>query len=63
MRWDHIKDGEYDVTQGKGDKRLLLPLTNRLAAFLTNTPQVGLTIVTSTHGRPASYRTVAEEMR
>lgn len=63
MRWDHIKNGEYDVTQGKTDKELLLPLTDRLAAYLAGIEKDGLTIVTGRYGGPASYRTVAQEMR
>lgn len=62
-RWDHIKDGTYDVTQGKGDKRLWIPLTDRLRAYLASVQKNGLTIVTDTHGRPVLYRTIAEEMR
>ncbi|WP_299842184.1 tyrosine-type recombinase/integrase [uncultured Roseovarius sp.] len=64
MRWDHITDGVYDVTQGKTDKPLLLPLTERLEKYLGGVKKTGLTIVTSgKHGGPASYRTVADEMR
>jgi len=63
MRWDHIKNNEIDVMQGKTDKPLMLPLTDRLAAFLVGINKRGLTIVTSGHGRPASYRAVADEMR
>lgn len=64
MRWDHFKGGEYDVTQGKTDKALLLPLTDRLRKYLARMPKAGLTIVTSgKHNGPASYRTIAEEMR
>ncbi|MFT7594456.1 MAG: integrase [Paracoccaceae bacterium] len=63
MRWDHINNGAIDVTQGKTDKPLMLPLTDRLAAFLAGIDKTGLTIVTGAHGRPASYRAVAHEMR
>ncbi|MTH65866.1 site-specific integrase [Paracoccus shanxieyensis] len=63
IRWDHIKDGEYDFTQGKGDKPLTVPLTNRLIAFLANVRKEGLTIICGRDGRPADYRTVTQEMR
>lgn len=63
IRWDHIKDGEYGFTQGKTDKPLLVPLTNRLAAYLGTVKKEGLTIVCGRDGRPADYRTVTEEMR
>ncbi len=63
MRWDHIEDDSIDVTQGKGDKPLMLPLTDRLAVFLASVEKSGLTIVTGTHGRPANYRAVTDEMR
>ncbi len=63
MRWDHIKNDAIDVTQSKTGKPLMLPLTDRLAAFLAGVDKTGLTIVTGAHGRPASYRAVADEMR
>jgi integrase len=63
IRWGHIKDGAYDFTQGKTDKPLWIPLTDRLKAHLATVQKKGLTIITDTSGRPVSYRTVAEEMR
>ena len=63
MRWDHFKDGAYDFTQGKGDKRVWIPLTDRLALYLTTVLKKGLTVITDKDGRPVSYRTIAQEMR
>lgn len=63
IRWGHVRDGAYDFTQGKTDKPLWIPLTDRLKAFMTTVEKKGLTVVTDKNGRPVSYRTVAEEMR
>jgi len=63
IRWSHIKGGAYDFTQGKTDKPLWIPLTDRLEAFLETVERKGLTVITDKDGRPVSYRTVAEEMR
>ena len=63
MRWDHFKDGAYDFTQGKTDKPLWIPLTDRLTAHLANIDKKGLTVVTDEKGRPVSYRAIADEMR
>lgn len=65
IRWDHIKDGHYDFTQGKTGKPLWIPLTDRLKDYLAVERKVGLTVVTDLRevGRPASYRSIAEEMR
>ncbi|MEH6834330.1 site-specific integrase [Falsihalocynthiibacter arcticus] len=63
IRWGHIKDGAYDFTQGKTNKPLWIPLTDRLKAYLSTVEKSGLTIITDQSGRPVRYRTVAEEMR
>lgn len=63
IRWGHIKGGAYDFTQGKTDKPLWIPLTDRLRAFLATVEKKGLTVITDKNGRPVRYRTVAEEMR
>lgn len=63
IRWSHIKGGAYDFTQGKTDKPLWIPLTDRLEDFLETVEKKGLTVITDKDGRPVSYRTVAEEMR
>ncbi|RAP40204.1 integrase [Rhodovulum viride] len=63
IRWDHLKDGAYDFTQGKTDKPLWIPLTDRLSAHLAMVERKGLTVITDAQGRPVRYRTVAEEMR
>lgn len=34
IRWSHITDGAYDFFQGKTDKPLWIPLTDRLRAYL-----------------------------
>ncbi len=46
IRWGHIKDGAYDFTQGKTDKPLWIPLTDRLKAHLSAVEKKGLTIIT-----------------
>ncbi len=63
IRWDFIKDGFYDFTQGKTDKPMWIPLTERLQAHLATVEKKGLTIITDKVGRPVSYRTIAQEMR
>lgn len=63
MRWDHFQDGAYDFTQGKGEKRLWIPLTDRLTDYLASIEKKGLTVITDKQGRPVSYRTIAAEMR
>lgn len=63
IRWGHIQEGAYDFTQGKTDKPLWIPLTDRLKAYLATVEKKGLTVITDNAGRPVRYRTVAEEMR
>ncbi|EPX85395.1 site-specific integrase [Salipiger mucosus] len=63
MRWDHFDGGSWDMTQGKGDKPMWIPLTDRLKAYLQTVPKKGLTVITDSAGRPVRYRTVSEEMR
>lgn len=63
IRWGHIKDGAYGLTQGKTDKQMWIPLTDRLKAYLATIEKRGLTIITDAQGRPVHYRTVADEMR
>lgn len=62
IRWDHIKDGAYNVTQGKTDKPLWIPLTDRLKAHLATVEKKGLTVITDKAGRPIRYRTMNDEM-
>lgn len=61
ITWGHVKDGAYDFTQGKGDKPMWIPLTDRLAAYLATAEKKGLTIITDKVGRPVSYRTIAKK--
>jgi integrase len=63
MRWNHFRDGAFDFTQGKTDKPLWIPLTDRLAAYLATVEKKGITVVTDAKGRPVTYRTASEEMR
>lgn len=63
LRWDHFKDGAFDFTQGKTDKPMWIPMTDRLSTYLSTVPKLGLTIVTASHGRPAHYRVITDEMR
>lgn len=63
MRWDHFKGGAYDFTQGKTDKPLWIPLTDRLNAYLATVQKMGLTIITDKAGRPVRYEVVSSDMR
>lgn len=42
---------------------MMVPLTDRLAAYLATVKKEGLTVVCGRHGRPADYRSVTDEMR
>ena len=63
MKWEHFSDEGFDFTQGKTDKPLWIPLTDRLKAHLDGLARTDGTVVTDAKGRPVSYRIVAEEMR
>lgn len=63
ISWGHIRDGSYDFTQGKTDKPMWIPLTDRLKAYLASVEKKGLMVITDNSGCPVRYRTVAEEMR
>lgn len=63
MRWNHIKGDAWDMTQGKGDKPLWIPFTDRLKAYLATVEKKGLTVITDDKGRPVRYEVVAKDMR
>ena len=63
MKWEHFSDEGFDFTQGKTDKPLWIPLTDRLKAHLDGLARTDGTVVADVKGRPVSYRIVAEEMR
>jgi integrase len=63
MRWNDLDANEIKAMQGKTDKGLTNPLTDRLSAYLAAIRKSGLTIVTDANGGPAIYRTIAQEMR
>ena len=63
MQWAHFSDDGFDFTQGKTDKPLWIPLTDRLQAHLNGLERLEGTVVTDAKGRSVNYRTVAEEMR
>ncbi len=63
MKWEHFSDEGFDFTQGKTDKPLWIPLTDRLKAHLEGFARTGGIVVTDAKGRPVSYRIIAEEMR
>ncbi|QPZ92519.1 site-specific integrase [Thioclava electrotropha] len=63
IRWGDLSEGVYRVKQGKTDKELWIPLTERLAEYLSAVPKKGLHVITDAKGRPVSYRMIAEEMR
>lgn len=62
MRWDDIQAGVIRVRQGKTGRLMWIPIPPTMARALDRTARDGLTIVTGRHGRPASYRTVADEI-
>ncbi|GAB1378651.1 site-specific integrase [Pararhodobacter aggregans] len=61
-RWGHFEGGAYDLTQGKTNAPLWIPLTDRLKAYLATVEKRGLAVITDRAGRPASYRAVNDEM-
>ncbi|GLO69663.1 hypothetical protein MACH17_11800 [Phaeobacter inhibens] len=61
MKWAHFSDEGFDFTQGKTDKPLWIPLTDRLKTHLEGIARTDGTVVTDAKGRPVSYRIVAEE--
>jgi len=63
MRWNDIDANGIKVMQGKTDKGLTIPLTDRLSAYLATIRKTGLTIITDANGGPAVYFAVAKEMR
>ena len=63
IQWKHIEAGVWDFNQGKTDKPLFVPLTDRLASYLGPIePKTG-TVLKNRDGSPASYRSIADEMR
>lgn len=63
MRWNHVSDNAWDFTQGKVDKPMWIPFTDRLGSYLATVDRKGLTVITDHAGRPARYHAVANEMR
>lgn len=61
--WKHIKMGGWDFNQGKTDTELWIPLTDRLAAYIEPLKRESGAVLTNKSGGPASYRSLAEEMR
>lgn len=55
MQWSHVGADGIAVVQSKTDTRLVIPLTQRLADTLAQTPRRGLHIVTLPDGRPMKY--------
>ena len=63
MRWDHIKDDQIAVMQGKTDKGMTNLLTDCPKTWLASIRKTGLTIVTIANGAPVGYRITAQDMR
>ena len=63
ISWGHIEKGAWDFNQGETDTPLWIPLTDRLAAYLALLQRESGTVLRNKSGDPASYRSVAEEMR
>ena len=60
MRWDAIKEGGIEVTQGKTKARLWIPITRALREALDAMPRHGLTICAQANGKPTTYRGCAQ---
>lgn len=63
MQWAHVSSDGIAVTQGKTKRRLTIPLTDRLADTLAETPRRGLHIVTLSDGRPMKYNSAYNRLR
>ena len=63
IQWKHIKAGTWDFNQEKTDKPLYVPLTDRLARFLEPIEPKDGTVLKNRDGSPATYRSIADEMR
>jgi integrase len=63
MDWAHICDEGFDLTQGKTQKPLWIPLTDRLKGYLDAQSRKSGRLVTDAQGQAVSYRTIAQEMR
>jgi integrase len=55
MEWGHIGPDGISVAQEKTEARVTIPLTDRLAAMLADTPRRCAPIITQDNGRPVSY--------
>ncbi|MTH77574.1 site-specific integrase [Paracoccus aestuariivivens] len=62
IRWNHIEDGAYDFHQGKTDKPLLIPFTDRLRAYMATVPKEGMTVICNQGGLPPTYAAIRDEM-
>ncbi|MBJ2152687.1 tyrosine recombinase XerC [Paracoccus sp. IB05] len=62
FRWNHFTEDAFDFTQGKTDKPMWIPMTDRLRHHLETVPKEGLTVVCGAKGRPANYRVITDEM-
>jgi integrase len=62
MRWDHIGPAGLSVRQNKTAARLVIPLTDRLRAYLENLPRISLTIAAGRNGQPLSYDAAAKRI-
>jgi len=63
MEWAHVANDGFDLTQGKTNKPLWIPLTDRLSDYLQGLERREGRLVTDSNGQPVSYRTIAQEMR
>jgi len=62
FRWNHFADGAFDFTQGKTDKPMWIPMTDRLRDYLSGAPREGLTVICNHGGLPPTYAAVRDEM-
>lgn len=62
MRWDQLRDGGIEVRQGKTGRRLWVPFTPRLKAYLAGLPRTALTVLADGAGRPLAYHAAAKEV-
>lgn len=63
MRWSDIRGGVVHVIQQKTGKELEIPVHERLAAILADTPKAGITILTDRRGREAKDSTLRAHLQ
>ncbi|HMN54191.1 MAG TPA: tyrosine-type recombinase/integrase [Sphingopyxis sp.] len=63
IRWSDVHDGYLSLTQQKTGKALEIPLHDKLATLLAETPKHGLTILTRADSGPVDADTIRKELQ